>query len=1318
MKPNEPIHTQPDLFGPDLCSNANPTETTAMPELSAAATTAEAEPTHQAAALPPVQQSAALQLAPLAVHTVPLGGRNLIEASAGTGKTFNITGLYARLVLGAHTDAEESGAATQFDLSRALLPEQILVVTFTKAATAELKDRIRTRLAQLAQTLQDESPVLLNGEPEPFCATLWAQIVAQGVAVKPLLDQLRLALATLDQAAISTIHSFCQRLLTEQAFEAGFDFDREMISDESEVLAQIARDFWRSEVYPADPIWVNYLAQVSVGRTKGLGVDALARMAHRWAGLDEARLDPLPACPELGQVAARWQQAVAACAGLWAPEQLVPALTILHTQGLLKKNKLGFLAEAGWTARIEAYFAAPNGPLPAELKALAQTALNDAVLKKHQDSVPHDEFFAAVEALIDTRTTLEQDLALYLAHWLLGFGRYVRRELALRKAAAGQMSFDDSLNLLASALQDERRRAHLVAKVRQKYRAALVDEFQDTDPTQFCILDTLFGAPRAADTGEQAGIDEVEAARSAPPFFMVGDPKQAIYAFRGADVYAYLQARQAATGRYSIDTNFRSDAAIIAFINRLFAPADAFVEAQIQHPEIKAKHSGPSKLQIADHRQAVHAFVYPAPKAEAARQLIVQGVTQEIVQLLQRAAAGQATLGERPLAPGDIAILVSSHRDAEQLRRALLRAGVPSVTQVRESVFAAPEAQGLLALLLAINEPANPALLRRALVSPVVGLSVAQLIALQADEAAWLAQIEQLQTLRDEWRKAGFMAMFRRWLVHSGTPARLLGFADGERRLTNLLHVAELIQHEARARPSPALLLAWLDRQIAEPDGQAENQQMRLESDAERVKIVTIHASKGLEYPVVFCPLLWRGPAELSRDGQLLQYHTGSGEARTLLHGSPEARQAAAEQARLEGYAEQLRLLYVALTRAKHRLYLAYPNFTEKLHTASKPALNNAALAQVLRVEGATLHSKIGEWSASELAGALQALGPVSISDLSELPLQARYQPPAVQQPTLAVAQLPPRPWAAPWRLVSFSSLSRGVARHGSSEQAEHAADHDRDVLPTLSSERLGPLRFRFTRGADAGTALHGMFEHWDFTQPERQQWWPVIAQQLQQAGLLPSAEASSPADVPEEGMLSDLADWLGEVLDTPIGVGEEPRFTLASLSRRQRLNEWPFLLHCPTLDLRRFCAVLAEPQYGVPAAFIAASQRLKPEQIEAYLNGVIDLVAVHAGRYYIVDYKSNHLGASWDDYQPARLTEAMADAHYYLQYLLYVVAWHRYLRQRLGAAYDYQRDFGGVMYLFIRGMHPEAKESGIWQHKPPVGLIEALDAVLGAQHD
>ena len=1232
---------------------------------------------------------------PLMVHDVPLGGRVLIEASAGTGKTFNITGLYARLILGAGISPDEPA----YNAAKGLLPERILVVTFTKAATAELKDRIRLRLAQLTQTFVEQAPVMVGDAPEPFCAEVWARVMAEGLDPDPLLRQLRLALATLDCAAISTIHSFCQRLLTEQAFEAGFDFDRQLLEDESELLAEIAHDFWRSQVYAADAAWVAYL------REQKIDVPYLEQLAGQVKSLDPAYFLPLPALPSAtyrderaAQYAAQWQQ----CQHWWDHDEIAALLLNAQAGGVFSGTyKLSDEKWQGWLAATHRLLQSttPSVALFKDWEKFSQSHLLKMTKKEFKPVAPQHEFFAAAEALLANADSMAADLALQLKYWRLDFARYVREQLALRKAHSGKMSFDDSITCLAAALDDPIRAQNLVAKVSQKYRAALVDEFQDTDPLQFKIIDRLFG---------QALSDG-----STPPFFMVGDPKQAIYAFRGADVYAYLGARGQAKACYSIETNFRSDAPIVEFVNALFAPKDAFVEQQISHPTIAAKQSGDSKWQCADDRGAVHAFVFDGLNPDTAEKMLLAATADEIAALLNAASQGKATLSGGALSPKDIAVLVPSHRQAHAMRHALAARGVASVMQTRESVFASSEAQGLCAMLAAIEAPAQTSLLRHALVSSVMGLSVAQLMALQLDDAAWQAEVENLQSWRDEWRKFGFMPMFRRWLVEADITSRVLKQDGGERRLTNLLHVAELVQHESRSRPNPALLLAWLERQIAEPNQGAESQQMRLESDADRVRLVTIHASKGLEYPIVFCPFAWKGKGQLVRNPQWVSFHQpNAGHALQIDVGTDQL-DVHLEQAEHEAYAEQIRLLYVAVTRAKHRLYLAYPAF-EKLAWQSLAGLKNAPLTHLLRTEtGEPIGQHLKSLTPSLLSSAFARLGAVTVSDLPE---PTRYTGVDHALPDL---QLTPRskrfdfaPWslAAPWRLASFTSLTRS---HASEALAEIGTDYDADGVQVqrFESEALTTqMRFCFARGSRAGTTLHAVLEHTDFSRVNADELAQTVTQAMQKSGL-PIRD-----DAPQ------VAAWLLEVLAAPITLGtkengeqgEKGVLRLNQLAQRQRLNEWSFLLGCKSVDIAAFCRVLAQPEFGVEPRFIAAAQRLKPEKFVGYLNGFVDLIFFWQGQYFIADYKSNFLGDRLSDYDQGALREVMSDSHYYLQYLLYSCAWHRHMLARLGDGYDYERDFGGVLYLFIRGMSMEANDCGVWQDKPPLKLIEALNRALG----
>ncbi|WP_027467555.1 exodeoxyribonuclease V subunit beta [Deefgea rivuli] len=1237
------------------------------------------------------------QFEQLKVHEVALAGRVLIEASAGTGKTFNITGLYARLVLGASIAPGEPA----YNAQKGLLPESILVVTFTKAATAELKDRIRLRLAQLTQTFVEQAPVQVNGADEPFCAEVWSRVVAESLDPAPLLAQLRLALATLDCAAISTIHSFCQRLLTEQAFEAGFDFDRTLLEDEGELLTEITHDFWRTELYSADAAWVAYL------RSQKITIDELQQRAARAKTLKPADflpLAPLPSAQYQQEQVERYTALWAECQKHWDYTE-VSALLMNALAGEIFSGTYKLSSEKwqNWLAQANRLMQAgtPSVSLFKEWEKLTQTHILKMVKKDFKAVAPTHEFFAAAEQVFLSAQSVAADLDLRLKHWLLHFGDYVRSQLQLRKAQAGKMSFDDSITTLAAALQNPVRAQNLADKVSKKYQAALVDEFQDTDPLQFAIIDRLFG---------QALGDSSDG--KSPPFFMVGDPKQAIYAFRGADVYAYLGARAQADACYSIDTNFRSDAPIVEFVNALFAPADAFVESKITHPNILAKHSGDSKLRCADDRGAVHAFVFDGEKPEVAEKMLLAATADEIAALLNAASAGKAMLGERALSPRDIAVLVPSHRQANEMRKALLKRGVAAVMQTRESVFASAEAQGLCAMLAAIEAPAQTALLRKALVSSVMGLSVAQLMALQLDDAAWQVEVENLQGWRDEWRKFGFMPMFRRWLVEADIASRVLQFADGERRLTNLLHVAELVQHESRSRPSPALLLAWLEKQVTEPDQGAESQQMRLESDADRVRLVTIHASKGLEYPVVFCPFSWKGKKELVRNKDMVAFHDpAAAHVLKIDVGTPEITEHL-KLAEFEAYAEAVRLLYVAVTRAKHRLYLAFPAF-ENLAWQSVAGVKNAPLSHLLRDEaGVPLRNNLKDLSIAKVSAAFVRLGQNMSTALtvSDLPQAQRFIGEQGEVPDLQVGALSRRfgqaPWslAAPWRLASFTSLTRSHSDALSGMSGEVGADHDAHTTVAINvdaAEASREMRFLFARGSKAGTTLHSVLENEDFTRGDAGALAVNVERQMLKSGLMVDVEIAN-----------QTADWLLDALAAPIHLAKGT-LTLNQLSPRQRLNEWQFLLGCPNVDIAAFCRVLARPEFKIEPRFIAAAQRLKPEKFVGYLNGFVDLVFFWQGQYYIADYKSNFLGERLSDYAPDALLDVMSDSHYYLQYLLYTCAWHLHMQARMGESYDYTRDFGGVLYLFIRGISTQQSGSGVYMDIPSLSLIEALDKTL-----
>lgn len=1201
------------------------------------------------------------------VYDTPLAGLNLVEASAGTGKTWTISGLYTRLIL-------ELGLSV----------DQILVVTYTKAATAELQDRIRRRLRDVFLAFE-------NGSSEDeFCRRM---LDLYGHRKERVLNRLTRAIGGFDQAAVFTIHGFCQRLLSESAFESGSDFDCEVLPDERELLGEIVDDFWRQEVYPATDGWAAFLAEKKQSPETWLAEVAghVGKPFLKVLGTAEPAAGP--------ELETRLRTEAGHAARVWHAHKREIDRLLTSFDGFngtkVKPAKLrdwldgldGFFGR--WPADAAGPAEIPAAPgtihdLPEGCVKLAAASLAAAVKKNY--TAPEHAFFDRCEALSRSHAALQaafEDRLKSLKSRLLD---YCNAELEKRKAKARVFSYNDLLNRLAAALEgDESQR--LAETVRRRYRAALIDEFQDTDPMQYRIFRRVYG---------DGGL----------PVFFVGDPKQAIYGFRGADVFSYLEARrEPSVRRGTLRHNQRSEATLIRAVNALFlGQPKPFLLDDIPYPEVApGSRSRPALSLEGDGGEPFRFLLLPPGEAGdggetalgkgEALTLATEATATEITRLLQAAAEGRASLGGRPLHGGDIAVLVSTHHQARQVEEALRLRGVPSVRQGQDNVFESSEALELERVLLAIAEPGRESLLKAALATELMGYTANAIALLQQDEAGWEALFDRFQTYHQLWLSLGFNPMFRRWFEDSKVTENLPDYRDGERRLTNLLHLAELLQVESRRKSGIETLLTWFAHAIRRPSKSGEETQLRLESDAHRVKIVTIHTSKGLEYPIVFCPFLWDGRLSQRKAPSLL-FHEGCQAVLDL--GSPEQEENRSQAVR-EEMSEKLRLLYVALTRAVYRSYLVWGN----VRNARDPGegLHTTALAWLLHGGEA---GDAGDPLAA-LAGRLEQAGPALIeADLkayadrlpgavSLAPLATdtqRYRPPGADNPAeLAVRPFRRRGLWPGWRMSSFTGLTTG--RHS------EAPDYDTSFDPE-TEDTPGDSMFAFPHGATAGSCLHAILEDWDFTGTDGDRLAELVRRKLKAHGF-------------EDRWTETVRRNIETVLAAPLNKAG-PR--LGDVPPDRRLVELEFTFSLKGGSAQELRRLLSDPALDCDPRFAAAARHLDFHHIEGYMKGFIDLVFEAEGKWYLTDYKSNWLGNKYMDYAPALLAEAMAREHYYLQYLIYTVALHRYLSVRL-RGYDYETHFGGIYYLFLRGIDPK-KKTGIFRDRPRLELIVALEDMLG----
>jgi len=1223
------------------------------------------------------------------VFSCPLEGTRLIEASAGTGKTWNLCGLYLRLLL-----------------ERGLEVQRILVVTFTNAATAELRQRIRDRIVEMLTHLRAGSAA----GSDPFVPRLVDALRSvHGLADGELIARLELALQTFDEAAIFTIHGFCQRALADTPFAAQMPLALELVQDDAEFVSEAANDFWRRRVAgdTIDPAF----AALLVARK-----DSPARFARL---LERHLAKPLapalwPRAIEAPSAvdAIALEQAHTAARALWHAER--DAIVQCLLDALPQLNGATYKPNSVQAGALGCDALLGGGDALASLATTFDKVdlFGSAKLKpKKGCTAPEHPFFGIAQRLLDLRAASGQTLALMrlaLLRDLLAQGSAALRSAKRRKRV---IAFDDMLFNLHQRLTGSDA-PWLAASLRAGFPAALIDEFQDTDPLQFAIFDAIYGG----DTGGGAAGNA--------PLFLVGDPKQAIYSFRNADLQTYLKAREQASAEYTLAENQRATGPLIDALNALFrANARAFMLPGLEYRPVGlgAKPRQPL-LDRTLARAPLQVWTLPTdpvsgeplPKGDA-RAAVVAAAAGEIARLLAAARDGEITLGGEPLRAGDIAVLVRSHTQGSAMRQALSALGVGSAELSQASIYRSLDAEELERLLAAILEPTRERLTKAALATELMGLDAAAIDSLATDEALILSWAQHFATCRDTWLSRGIGFMLRELMRSENLPGRLLARADGERRLTNLLHLVECLHQAAEAHPSPDALLRWFQTQ-RQDERSDDATQLRLESDQNLVQILTIHKAKGLEYPVVFCPFLWDGrrgglPDEL--DGA--EYHDDVGRTVIDFRKGFEGKFDEADvkrRKRLEGAAEDMRLIYVALTRAVHRcVFVAGCYLTKRGSGTSDKESTGSLLNWLVSGQGQSPQEWFdGSRDTAAINAAWDGLAARHGPALQVAPLPQPTARSLVQgrESPDALAALPaPRRIPSGWWIGSYSALAFGATR----EQA--ALDHDlrAEAAPAGTAATAAKLDeddiLRFPRGAAAGECLHAVFERADFTAPAG---WPSAvaeALRLHRAALAGAqGDASAETDAQRTRMLLRL---LRDVLDMPLPVGTAQPLRLRGVPPSRRLSELEFTLPSHRLEADVLNATLAELDYAVPRLSFAA--------LRGYLKGFIDLVLEHDGRFFIVDWKSNYLGDSAADYGEAALAAALLARGYHLQALLYSVALDRLLRLRV-SGYDTAQHFGGWIYLFVRGVRPGwttegGVPTGLHFHRPTPEAIARMSALF-----
>lgn len=1128
-------------------------------------------------------------------HTQPLDGLHSIEASAGTGKTYSITLLWLRLLI-----------------EKELNVDQILVSTFTKAATAELKERLlhalRNALSE-SQRLRDGAGYGNGPEALILKNSQWAKSGDWASISQRLSD----ALSSFDLAPISTIHSFCQSLIARHSVEIGCDSGLTLIQDHAEFLEPIVEDHIMRLTDHGAP---------DVRTLKKIG----SRVAHH----PSARLlvaDPVSPdeCESLAQRILA--EAPAAIAGI----------DNKSTRGAAEKLIHRFQA----TRQQVCFSDAASKNLPPEFLKL-WSGYSELVVRTNRQA-------AGVLA--------EQ----------------VKRDFPNSKARASVQGFDDLVLTVHRALKSQGAGGPLAGAVRSRLRAAIIDECQDSDALQIEVFERIFAHDGTAS------------------FIVIGDPKQSIYRFRGADLASYKRLAGDAKPAGKMLCNHRSDRPLIEAINQLYGQSYAFPDALNQRTQtLYATVSAAHEARIEDPKKLAPLVIHWSEKKKrgAAQQELAEMLAKESARLVD---SGTRIVDRhsgclRPINFGDIAVLAYGHRELGIVRRILTQSGIPCQSSGNSmgSVFNSNEARDVYAwlqLLAAIDERGD--VLGKLLAfhgTPLGGGTAQELLLLKGEAESQAAMCMEFRLEASQFRKNGPLPLLLKRAQTGEVIAANLGFADGERRYTNWRHIGSLLQQQhARGKRSPHELSQWLGRLIAakavhsgSEQTDAESALMKLETDSAAVQLVSVHGAKGLEYPVVFCPFLWALQSKLQRrkDQSALfrtpdEWCVDVGSAEFGLH---------LETAIGQEFEEEHRKLYVALTRARHRLYIGLAPVDD-----SPGHENGAGRSPLVALPGLGLSAEeVGSWH--------DTLKGIQFATLeSALPSERPFSP--SEHPVTSTAPVEPQPLQPPpaprsyhhllKRTTSFTTLSKSDQDH------DIAADRDAEkpgAGSAIQSATLDLLRPLGDPGATLGDRLHGVLE--DYLGNRRS---------LKEA----VAECNSP-ELWEQS--------IGEILHAKLTFGSHAPVSLDEL-KEGCITEMQFHLPVSALDPSTLSAVLLEDDH-----IKAHEDRFKWAdgirdhwtfgEFGGYLQGYIDLIFEHEDRWFVADYKSNILGG----YDPESLGRAMLEKNYLLQARLYALALHRHLQVQLHA-YDHAKHFGGVAYFFVRGF----PSHGVWFERPSLQALESL---------
>ena len=1151
------------------------------------------------------------------VKYADLKGIHLVEANAGTGKTYNISSLFVRLI-----------AETDYEIHK------LLVLTFTEAATVELRQRIQSRCREVLERLeQPQNQVSDCDEFLEHCATKYE-------ANDKVMYRLQQAIVAFDESQISTIHGFCQKLLRNYPFQFGVNPDYELLSNPKPMLLDVIRSYWRT-FFSAEEHWVKNLFQ-----------DTFLNTAK----------------------------------GIRSPEEFYAKF------GETLYNEFSIHPKSTLSSRFEEYCSSRS----------VSFSLHSLVQFMDETSNPNDWADNGVEEeqqqLFHTLTEL----------WI----RELRRLFSDEKKNRGLLDYDDLIRVVARGI--EQSNLEFLTVLRQLYPVALIDEFQDTDTYQFAIFKTLF-------EGFSKGT-----------LYVIGDPKQAIYGFRGADIHTYLEAKNWVTKehRYKLSYNYRSNPELLEFTNQFFTPESSkrpfWLDIDYQdslHPSAFKDTESESISSYDNHvwldkegTRRMHPIQWisiTGGSSEQTSAAIMNDVVKRVEYLLHGSlfVSKKSTSGVQiqELQPSDIAILVHTNYQAYNIKDLLSLRGIPANINAQESIYQSSEAEYIQTWLNILQNPNNEKRINYVLAHPIGSLTAEELRTQQQDGSYWAELLTTIQKSADEAKSKEvawvLRDLFKYLKVYDRWPLR----NDFERMVTNIDHILEIIQLQQNSKGLGINgLIHFFESQKSEHRLEVDEDIIRINTDNQMVNIVTTHRSKGLQYPVVFCPFESAGKTTILTN-KVIKYRFEGRQCYDIrlvskaqdLHTTPLLSMMSEE------IANRIRLTYVSITRAES-LCMIYNHtgmsgWNSGLLTTGMDKELLGSLIETKMRNPKKKHLSDSSWHADTLASHIwdtlnERYEPIQAWSYTHMPpIQMDITPSDVSKDSTEFQYK---------ELTSLQSLQNYTRIHSYTSLKHHIKDADgldrlngfseikdqdrEDVEKEdtdMDEKQISYSNNQMPKGAEIGSFFHRLMEQlldrWVLGEYDYREW---VLQESRNFGL-------------NEAHSEHIYSWVSKTMNTEV----IPGCSIRDLQQGQLVVEKPFLIPSDTLQPEKIYSLIR----GEDRQLQFDSNLDIKVLPKGFFKGFIDLVFEFEGKFYVLDYKTNtRIGER--AYSPMQLTEAMVELDFDVQGHLYSLAVHQFLSVYM-RKYDYDKHYGGYVYVFVRGLHPENHENGVFHHKPDIRVISSL---------